>query len=599
MIPCEHGEEDKEMATSEKGPKMLLDRPAGQPSAEYREYAGALTELIRASEPQFSIGIFGSWGSGKTTLMRNMREQLGQYEGFFLMDFNAWRYQREEHLIVPFLDTLRTEAQVWAAQAGNKSWKNGFARASRVLAGVLESLLAGLSVKFGIPKAFELSVQGDRVLEHLGLWRRLGAEKKPDGEARAYSPFHEAFGRIQEIFRFLSEPAEDAAQSVAPRLVIFVDDLDRCLPERAIEVLEAMKLFFDIEGFVFVVGVDAAVIERAISDRYRLGEAVSAGEPSEKAVKPGRTEADKSPDGRLLISGTDYLRKIFQVPFAIPPVSGDNLDDLLEAILDDSHIEKGSEQRAEITERVRPHLRSLVEGIGTNPREIKRFINSYALTRMTRPNLEPGPILALQTIASRPDWSGIISLFYTWGGGLFQALRLYVEQGGDRTPLNNLSPRIFRQLPPSFEAYIQPGGVGSSLFDTDDLEPYLYAGALQSSAESAEYLTRVLEPLTNVRRATERLKPLKPDDPKFEEALKDLASQGSLVLSIMDGLSKAPSAQPLRPILGRLSTRLSDLANLSTESGKGETETEVLDDAVRTVLELTEEGIRLASRSRL
>ena len=52
------------------------------------------------------------------------------------------------------------------------------------------------------------------------------------------------------------------------RLIVFVDDLDRCLPEKAIEVLEAIKLFLEVPGVVFVLGMDREVVERGIEARY-------------------------------------------------------------------------------------------------------------------------------------------------------------------------------------------------------------------------------------------------------------------------------------------------------------------------------------------
>ena len=53
------------------------------------------------------------------------------------------------------------------------------------------------------------------------------------------------------------------------RVVIFVDDLDRCLLPNVLVVLESIKLFFDVEGCVFVVGLDSAIAERAVADKYR------------------------------------------------------------------------------------------------------------------------------------------------------------------------------------------------------------------------------------------------------------------------------------------------------------------------------------------
>lgn len=59
------------------------------------------------------------------------------------------------------------------------------------------------------------------------------------------------------------------SKSGVDRVIVFIDDLDRCMAANALEILESMKLFFDMEGFVFVVGLDQAVIERAVTARYQ------------------------------------------------------------------------------------------------------------------------------------------------------------------------------------------------------------------------------------------------------------------------------------------------------------------------------------------
>ena len=74
------------------------------------------------------------------------------------------------------------------------------------------------------------------------------------------------------------------------RLVVFVDDLDRCLPEKAIQVLEAIKLFLDVPGCIFVLGLDREAIEDAVQKRYK-GE----------------------------VKAREYLEKIIQLPFILPP----------------------------------------------------------------------------------------------------------------------------------------------------------------------------------------------------------------------------------------------------------------------------------------
>ena len=94
--------------------KVLLDDPAEEPSLDFDEYARAFDEIISRSSPQFAIGIFGDWGSGKTTLMRAVWRRFDKRPDVVRVWFNPWRYEREEHLIVPMLDLLREALVEWS-----------------------------------------------------------------------------------------------------------------------------------------------------------------------------------------------------------------------------------------------------------------------------------------------------------------------------------------------------------------------------------------------------------------------------------------------------------------------------------------------------
>jgi hypothetical protein len=80
------------------------------------------------------------------------------------------------------------------------------------------------------------------------------------------------------------------------RLVVFIDDLDRCLPEKAIEIFEVIKQFLDVPRCVFVIGVAGEVIEQGIAAIYEIGKQ------------------------KKLIEGKDYIEKIIQIPFTLPPI---------------------------------------------------------------------------------------------------------------------------------------------------------------------------------------------------------------------------------------------------------------------------------------
>src|ERR1043166_2948298 len=104
-----------EVADVAAGYKLLLEVPSKQPALGFSTTAQALARIVMESDPQFAIGIFGGWGSGKTTLMRAIEGDLDSTHAI-PVQFSAWRYEKEEHLIVPLLDTIREALVVWSEE---------------------------------------------------------------------------------------------------------------------------------------------------------------------------------------------------------------------------------------------------------------------------------------------------------------------------------------------------------------------------------------------------------------------------------------------------------------------------------------------------
>jgi len=113
--------------------------------------AGAFAELIEHSEPQFAIGIFGDWGSGKTTLLRAVWRELERRPDVVQVWFNAWRYEREQHLIVPMLDTLREALVEWAEARPAGDAQSRARRAAETVGRAARALLAGFSLRASVP----------------------------------------------------------------------------------------------------------------------------------------------------------------------------------------------------------------------------------------------------------------------------------------------------------------------------------------------------------------------------------------------------------------------------------------------------------------
>ena len=419
--------------------RILLDEPAGRPALGFDEYARAFAAITRQSEPRFAVGIFGDWGSGKTTLMRAVERELAADETVVTLWFNAWRYEREEHLIVPLLDTLREVLVEWAEEQGrDPDLRERAMRAAATVARAAGALLAGLSSVTagipGVPGGPSLVFDVDRARAD---WR----QREEEAAQQPRSLYHASFRALEES---LAQFVEGGRQ----RIVVFIDDLDRCLPTSALEVLESMKLFFDLEGFVFVVGLDREVVQRAIEVKYRPLEAAAGGVDSP-------------------VKGSEYIKKIFQLPFTLPPISVRQVDDFL-ASLDRAGLPPG--QRDDLWKRVRPHLDHVVTEAGVNPREIKRYLNAYTLQRKINPALDADVILVLQTLAFRDEWRQVYEVLLAEREVFTDAVRRQLD--GNPTAVENLWPEL-AATPPSCFGYL--GSLGLPLLQAASLDPYLHS----------------------------------------------------------------------------------------------------------------------------
>jgi len=389
--------------------QILLDHPSNTPGLGFGRYADALAAVINASSPQFAIGVFGGWGSGKTTLMGQIERRLG--EDSIPIWFNAWRYEREAHLIVPLLDTIRAALVKWVKDERredvSEELKTRALAAASTASRAARAILAGLSFKArvpGLPGSPELMIDPSKSLAE---WDE--SREQADDPANPQSIYFASFQELQDSFkRFFDHGTR--------RIVLFIDDLDRCLPENALQVLESMKLFFDLEGFVFVVGLDQDVIESAVEARYAPGDRPSP------------------------ISGHAYIEKLFQVPFRLPEISGSrDLYELLGAVTQGANLPSLGQ--------LEPHLEWLVTDAGVTPREVKRFINAWVLRLEIERDLDADAALALQTLAFRPDWRAAYRAMSRKKSAFFDAVR----HGGDnpREELRLLDSSL-RELPDSF-----------------------------------------------------------------------------------------------------------------------------------------------------
>lgn len=335
---------------------IVNDQPTEEDALDFTPYVETLADIAQTGNTPLTIGVFGTWGSGKTSLMKMVKNNLPN--NFTVAWFDAWKYDKEESLWRAFLLCVLSALKETAEQQGKPTEEfeklqsllyremevekvGGVTIDLAKLGGVTAKGLAQLSLSF-IPGLSSLT----KLVEEL----QSGAAKGVD-EATAAITRERTKIYIEQI-RFLEQFQEKFAKliktHIAPkRLVVFVDDLDRCLPEKAIEVLEAIKLFLDVEHCVFMLGLDQEVIARGIEMKYK-----------EFGAKEGEGAS-------FTIEGVRYLEKIIQLPFQIPQVEKNDMGDFVTGLSADW-----------------PHAdcpNVFAEGLGDNPRQIKRTVNTFLM----------------------------------------------------------------------------------------------------------------------------------------------------------------------------------------------------------------------------
>jgi predicted KAP-like P-loop ATPase len=89
--------------------KILTEDIEINPILNFKDYADTIVNMIKGSTPKFSVGIYGEWGTGKTTLMRIIEEKLKSDNKVLTVWFNAWRYEREDQFaIIALMKTIAT-----------------------------------------------------------------------------------------------------------------------------------------------------------------------------------------------------------------------------------------------------------------------------------------------------------------------------------------------------------------------------------------------------------------------------------------------------------------------------------------------------------
>ncbi len=375
------------------------DSPTTNDLLGFRRFAEPIAERIAnatATGTPLTIGVYGEWGSGKTSFLKMIDESLRKQD-IHPIWFNAWKYDQEDNLWSALIQTILDQARVngsWYRRIWTKLkiWRNTLnlrAGSWEIAKGLLSVGLRILFVALGLLIIFgwtssEISAFLNQVFARwfstnpvtltflqtsvikaivavtaffvtqpdkwLALFdAKLGIDFSKLKRSKSYRAHIAFLDEFSEEFKRIIKLAGNGKP-----LVIIIDDLDRCLPKKAIQVLEAIKLFLDVEGCIFLLAVDRDVVEKAIAAKYKDLLAVT---------KDGQSR----PERLFTLLGENYFEKIVQLPFALPPISDRQFKEFVASVYPDEHIRQCSN--------------IFFEGLPRNPRKVKRLLQTFLLLR--------------------------------------------------------------------------------------------------------------------------------------------------------------------------------------------------------------------------
>ncbi|AWI88445.1 MULTISPECIES: Qat anti-phage system ATPase QatA [Methylobacteriaceae] len=271
--------------------------------------AKTIVRLIsEKSEHAISVGVHGDWGAGKSSVLEMVADGLSKDGKVLCLKFNGWQFQGFEDakiaLIEGVLLGLIENRSLWSKatdevkealksvdklKLAKKAGTLAFTAVTGIPAFGFDELL-GSAVEWVKEKATNSEERDQALKEIQDLRKEGGDEEKPEGR------FEKGYSVPKEIGDFRKSFKKLIAKAGIERLVVLVDDLDRCLPATAIETLEAIRLFVFLDKTAFIVGADEGMIEYAVRKHF----------PDLPDNQPANGYSRA------------YLEKLLQVPFRIP-----------------------------------------------------------------------------------------------------------------------------------------------------------------------------------------------------------------------------------------------------------------------------------------
>lgn len=293
---------------------MWNDSETSTDFIDYQHYVNAIIRIIDNDELlPCSIGVFGDWGSGKSSLMKMVEESYKDQEETLIIKFNGWLFEGYEDTKTVLMSSIVDEI-ISKRDLSGKAITLG----AKILKKLDVIKISGTALKYGL-SYLTMGNAGIAATSASDIFSKLKDfdyekyinDKKSEGGQNSEETIR---SNIQEFHKNFEELI---AETGIRRIVVLIDDLDRCSTETIIGTLEAIKLFLFTKNTAFVLGADERLIKYAVRKRF------------------------PEIHGDSLEVGRDYLEKLIQHPIRIPPLNTLELTTYINILFIKLHLDIG------------------------------------------------------------------------------------------------------------------------------------------------------------------------------------------------------------------------------------------------------------------
>lgn len=331
-----------------------------------------------------TIGIYGDWGSGKSTLMKMVKKSLDADPETLTVEFNGWLFEGYEDAKTALCGTILDAMH-------NNEKKNLFIKAKDKIAELLKQVDKGKLLSKGVKYGLDFLLSGGiGTVTELTLTGLISSIKQKAGNVsedeikKLIDALKSEDTKRTEIKNFRETFKKVFAECKDERLIVFIDELDRCTPDTVLDIFEAIRLFLYVPGATFIIGADERLVSYAVKTKYR------------------------DIPGHDIDISKEYLEKLVQYPVKIPQLNEQEVKQYITCLLlqiEDIDFEKiaqaipkmgindeftietvkatiGKEPTENIKEafdlsnQIYSSLSTLMKG---NPRHCKRFFNTLMM----------------------------------------------------------------------------------------------------------------------------------------------------------------------------------------------------------------------------